>query len=266
MLVSVRVASLRKVARIYGDRSWRKRRSGVEISEPASFERVPLRYEYAFGGWDRDATDASRHACEARNPVGIGFRARGARFEEGARLPNIEDPARPLTRYHGRGVPLGFGFIGPDWEPRRSFAGTYDEAWEREQSPLLPRDFDRRFFCAASSGLRAPEHLRGDEQVELFGVTVEQRLSFALPGIEAPRVCMSVHGTEDVALVTALDTVIIDSDARTLQLLWRAYWSLESPEDVSRIEVRCANAPARALRREHDDLAEVIPLRRGPSL
>ena len=56
-----------------------------------------------------------------------GFRARHGRFEEGTRLPNLEDPSNPVQAYGQIVTPVGFGFTSPNWQPRASFAGTFDE-------------------------------------------------------------------------------------------------------------------------------------------
>jgi hypothetical protein len=63
-----------------------------------------------------------------------------------------------------RPSPAGFGPIACHWQPRVGFAGTYGDAWVANRLPLLPDDFDDRFFqsapgisnhlrsCAAASG------------------------------------------------------------------------------------------------------------------
>ena len=142
--VELAVGSLAKRVRVTGDRVWTQRLGTPSPSPPLPFEKIPLVYERSNGGWDRSPADAHRHDFHPGNPVGVGYRTKHSRFIEGAPLPNVEDPAAPLTSYQGRGVPAGFGFISPHWESRRLFAGTYDAAWARERMPLLPRDFDRR--------------------------------------------------------------------------------------------------------------------------
>ena len=143
-----------------------------------------------------------------------------------------------LTSPTDRGTPVGFGFVGGEWHPRAQFAGTYDEAWTTTRAPLLPKDFDRRFFNAASHGLVAPGYLRGDEWVQAFGVTPEGRWEFRLPNVDAPTVTLAVRLRGDVLLQTNLDTVIVDADARQLTLIWRAFTTLRSgPHDVSAIRI-----------------------------
>jgi hypothetical protein len=237
MLVGFQVGPVKKGVRVLGDRAFFKTVGGIGITRPASFERIPLVWERAFGGWDRSHPDPRRHELEPRNPVGVGFRAGGSRFEEGLRCPNIEDPARPLKGWGDRPPPAGFGFTSPSWEPRASYAGTYGERWTNERAPLLPADFDRRFLNAAAPGLVAPGYLRGDEPVVATGVTAAGGLSFSLPGVGPPEVVVHHRGRGDARSGTSLDTVIVDADAGRLLLLWRAQVPVREPTAVRTIRV-----------------------------
>jgi len=237
MLVGFQVGPLRKGVRVLGDRAFFKAAGSVGMSRPVPFERVPLRWERAFGGWDRSHPDPGKHEVEPRNPVGVGFRGGGTRFEEGLRAPNLEDPARPFKGWGDRPPPAGLGFVSPDWEPRRRWAGTYDEKWAEERAPLLPRDFDRRFMNAAPPGLVAQGYLRGDEQVVATGVSASGGMSFPLPGVAPPRVEVEHAGREDQALPMSLDTVIVDTDLGKLFLFWRGQVAVREPTAVRSIRV-----------------------------
>ena len=243
MSVSFRIGPLSKTARVSGDRVFEQGLLGARVSKPAPFQMLPLVYERAFGGWDRSSEKESHHDCEPRNPVGMGFAAKHGKFVPGAPVPNIEDARQPLTSYRGRCTPVGFGFIGAQWHPRAKFAGTYDEAWTKHRSPLLPKDFSRRFFQAAPDDLVAPGYLAGDEAVAVTGATPEGNWQFRLPGIHPPRCTVATRFGGDRELVTNLDTVIVDADARRVVLLWRAFTTLRSgPHDVRAMQVTCANA------------------------
>jgi hypothetical protein len=239
MLVEVRVGSLMKALRVVGDRVWFKAGGLAAISTPAAFEQMPLVYERAYGGWDRSHPDPEQHAVELRNPVGRGFRRHG--FEEGVPLPNVEDPGHPIGAPGDTPAPAGVGFTSPHWQPRARLAGTYDERWQRERCPLLPPDFDRRYFNAASPGLIAPRYLRGDEPVRLTGMTPDGVLAFLLPGVAPPSIGVKLHATREQALKLELDTVIIEPDERRVMLLWRGHLRLASgPHDVAAISARLA--------------------------
>jgi hypothetical protein len=236
MLVDARVGELQKQLHVVGDRVWFKSAGLPTMSAPLAFDRMPLIYERAFGGWDRSDPDPERHAVELRNPVGTGFRAGG--FEDGLRLPNLEDPRARIRTPGDRPAPVGIGFTAPHWHPRSSLAGTYDARWVEERSPLLPADFNRSHFNAASAGLVANGYLRGDERVSVTGMTSTGRLEFSLPGVPAPRVRLVLQGHEDVQVPLALDTVIIEPDDRRVMLIWRGHHRLTTgPHDVTEIVV-----------------------------
>lgn len=231
-LVTLRVADLTREVLVSGDRAWESRWLGKRPSAPAAFEKIPLVWERAFGGWDRSAADATKHSFEPRNPVGVGYRAKFASFEEGAKLPNLEAPDERLTSWTGRVTPAGFGFVGPNWMPRAKFAGTYDEAWSKSRKPKLPSDFDRRFFNSAAPGLTAKGFLAGDESVAIDGVAPTP-LKFALPGERPPRCRLTFRHKDDELLEPRLDSVVLDMDRMRVVLTWRAHTGLrDGPLDV----------------------------------
>src|SRR6266540_6131357 len=108
MEVSLCIGSIKKVVRVVGDRYWVKRLGMTFKTMPEPFERMPLIYERAFGGWDRRNSDPEKHSFEPRNPVGTGFRAKRGKFEKEVRLPNLEAPRRPLRGYMDKPPPAGF--------------------------------------------------------------------------------------------------------------------------------------------------------------
>lgn len=236
--VSLSVGSIKKVVRVIGDRYWGKRFGMTFKTKPEPFERIPLIYERAFGGWDRSHPNPEKHGFEPRNPVGTGFRAKRGKFEERIRLPNLEDPRRPLKRYRDKPPPAGFGFISPHWQPRAALAGTYDEAWTKQRMPLLPTDFDRKFFNAAPPDQIASGYLKGNEPVVILNASSSGRISFNLPGVPPPRCRVELQGGRAQHLQTQLDTVIINTDENLLFLIWRTNLALRSGlQDILSIEI-----------------------------
>jgi len=238
MDVGVRIGPVSQGVRVTGDRWWVDGAIGLTMSAPEPFRMMPLVYERAFGGWDRTSENEREHDFEPRNPVGVGFVGRKGSALAGSPLPNIEDPRRMLSSPGGKSAPVGFGFVGAEWQPRAKLAGTYDEAWTKSCAPLLPKDFDRAFFNAASEGLVTPAYLRGDEWVQAFGVTPEGKWEFRLPGLEAPQCTIDLTDGDGAVVQTNLDTVIVDADARALTLIWRAFTMLRSgPHDVNAVHI-----------------------------
>jgi len=234
MTVALRLGPVGSEILVTGDRIWFKAMGFVSISNAAPFEKIPLIYERAFGGWDRDHADPRKHSYEARNPVGTGYRGQGG-YIENIRLPNLEDPRSRIKSFGDRPSPTGFGFVSPHWQPRASFAGTFDEAWQKDRAPLLPKNFDRRHLNAAPARLIAPGFLRGNEQGVVIGAVPEGRMAFTLPGLPPPVVTVRLADGEPQVPAMNLDTVIIEPDERRLMLLWRGHVILRSPHDVRAI-------------------------------
>lgn len=213
--VTLRVGRLQRSARVFGDRAWYRTATGVAISDPVAFTRVPLVWERAFGGKDA----AAEGAFEARNPIGVGYTsASDAERIDGVRLPNVEDPEALIGSPSDRPAPAGFGFVGRHWAPRASLAGTYDDAWRRDRAPLLPLDFDDRFFNG--SPLVSAKHLQGGEPVHVIGASETGELRFDLP-TATPDISLSLRGAAR-DLVPKIDTVVVLADERRVVVLWKA--------------------------------------------
>jgi hypothetical protein len=180
---------------------------------------MPLVWERAYGGMDRFSDD--QIAEEERNPVGAGFRVKGGTNPlEGLLLPNLEDPQDLISSWHQRPRPACFAPIAPHWEPRRSYAGTYDEDWQQKRAPFLPTDFDERFFQVAPEDLVSPEYLTGGERVDVRGASPSGWIQFRLPLVSLN--VSYIRDDDPVASPVCLDTVVIEPDEGRLQLVWRA--------------------------------------------
>ncbi|HZE90450.1 MAG TPA: DUF2169 domain-containing protein [Rhizobacter sp.] len=239
--VGLRIGPLQKVVRVTGDRVMSRSMGSWSISPARPFEQIPLIYEKAFGGWDRHDADPLQHRFEPRNPVGTGFRRSSGSSSDDLVMPNIEDPSQLFTQIGDTPVPAGFGFTSPSWQPRAAYAGTYDAAWDSSRRPLLPKDFDSRFFNAASPGLLAPGFLAGDEAVMVGNASVRGKLTFKLPGVAAPVCEFELRKRQHHTLQTQLDTVIIDTDAHLLHLLWRGHQRVPGgPHDLVALRVSSA--------------------------
>jgi hypothetical protein len=216
MDVTLSCGPVRKIVRVFGDRSWRGAVS-TSATAPQRFESVPLLWERAYGGLDQAK---GQPRGEARNPVGAGFRASdGEKLLDGLALPNLEDPYEPITSWKQTPAPAAFAPIPAHWQPRVSFAGTYDEAWQSKRAPYLPQDFDARFFQLAPPGLVAPAYLQGGEVVDITGATPSGRLAFRLPQV-ALEIEYQLDNKKEKPPVH-LDTVIIEPDHARVVLVWR---------------------------------------------
>lgn len=240
-VVGLRVGShVRKIVKVFGDRWWVKRAGIISMTAPQPFEKIPLQWERAFGGWDRDAIDPGAHRCEPCNPVGRGFRVRWPENEPQVALPNLEDPEDVITAFDHRPKPAGFGFLSADWQPRLALAGTYDAAWVKARMPLLPEDFDPRFLNAAPADQVVKGYLQGNEEVSVVNARPGGGpIHFALPGSGLPpQFDVTVHGGATRTLRPALDTLLIDLDEGLVSMLWRAALPVVNvPADVVAVRV-----------------------------
>ena len=236
LAASVKVGSLHKSIIVVGDRTWRRTDTGLVMSDPEPFDRMPLVYERAFGGCPPSQSAEDRPDCDERNPLGTGYCVVES-DAHGMRLPNLESPDARITSWRTVPPVAGFGALDDHWASRRRFAGTYDATWRASQRPFLPRDFDSRFHSVASPGLWTPGTLCGELPVELVHVSTTPVMRFQLPDV---RVQMSFRLGGDLHERRAeLWTIVLEPDERRVSMVWGARCRLEhrrSPLDG--IEIR----------------------------
>jgi hypothetical protein len=186
---------------------------------------MPMTWERSFGGQDPDDPGA----VDLRNPVGRGVRKQVSALE-GQPVPNFEDPRAPIKDPLKGPVPIGLGAVAPHWQPRRTFAGTYDQSWSQTRFPILPVDFDTRFLNAAPP----------DQQLERYEPGVEVRLDnfsrarvdrFVLPELAPP--ITVVDGRTMVEVPVTVDTIVIQPADARLSIVARAVYV---PQDVQMLK------------------------------
>ena len=219
MNVSIRVGPCGVDLRVHGDRTWQRAVTlGVTPTSAESFLRMPLVWERAYGGVAASSTE-QRPQFEPRNPIGCGFEV-DPDAAIGKPLPNIEDPRHPLKSVSDRPRPLGVGPTARHWQPRASYAGTYDEQWRRQRAPLWATDLDERFFCGAPEYLQAVPHLKGGESVVLQGLNPSGTVRFKLPALRLAS--RSRFTGRSVDALPTLDGVLIDTNEGRLTTYYRA--------------------------------------------
>jgi hypothetical protein len=217
-VVGVQVGGLRKDAIVFGERRWvASRMVGAVMSDPLPFERMPIAWERCYGG-TLAITDEGRARHEPRNPIGTGLC--DGNTLDGTPLPNFENPRELISSWRDRPAPHGFGFVGHGWMPRAGYAGTYGEAWRRDWMPLLPPDFDERFFNGAPPDMHLPGHLQGGELVGAVNLSERGVDRFVLPKVEVSFRVLSKRKQQVVG--AKLDTLVLDLDASRVILVWRA--------------------------------------------
>jgi hypothetical protein len=64
---------------------------------------------------------------------------------------------------------VGLSAVGKSWLPRRTQAGTYDDAWLKDQWPLPPKDFDDAYWNCAPADQQL-DHLPPGTEVLLVNL------------------------------------------------------------------------------------------------
>lgn len=185
LIASVTIGSLTKSILVTGDRYWKEKSlsAGFDMTDPTPFIHMPLIFERAFGGADHTDRNTTKHSYDNRNPIGTGFRTNSIAVAN-LKLPNLEDPEHLISHWKDRPPIACFGFTDSSWDQRMRYAGTYDNDWLKNQCPLLPEDFDFRFFNSADPHLISDSFLKGGEPVRLVNVSKKATLDFTLPKLD----------------------------------------------------------------------------------
>jgi uncharacterized protein YjbI with pentapeptide repeats len=189
-----------------GARHWKR---DDTPSAPEPVDRVPIRYEMAFGG-----------AEIVSNPIGL----------DRGEPPRLELPTQLMRTRASRPAPACFAPIPPRWRLEGA-DGTFDGRWRQERWPDLPDDCDPALYNCAPLDQRC-ESLRGDEAFVVTSVRPEGGdIAGRLPGIRPWCFALVAEAVERVPLT--LDTVVIECDQPSLTLVWRG--GLKERAEVSRL-------------------------------
>ena len=228
LLVAWQVGPLKKGLRVVGPRTWRKRLGLVSLTKPEPFTQMPLHYGLAFGGsrtYRKGRGDDAQTLTEAHlaNPEGIGWFGKHTAGEvDEAAAPNLEAIDDPIMRPDGKHQPAAFSAVARHWEPRKQYAGTYDEAWQKDVFPFLPEDFDERFHQCAPEDQQM-DYPKGGEPVTLRNRMAERDyVQFNLPAFDTMqfRVLRKDYSTEMPQPV--VDTLYFEPDEGRFSAVWRA--------------------------------------------
>ncbi len=219
--VSLRVGMVHKRLTVTGERSWRRAGRGRwRLTEPRPTVQVPLVYELA-------STGARGDEARLTNPVGrrpIGKDETGAEVPAPRIVHRDDEPPRAERPARVE----GFGALAASWSPR--CGRTSDPAHGAFE-----------FFNTAHPDLVADGYLVGDEEVVLDQIGGDGVTRFLLPGIAVSADVTDRTGHR-VGSLARLDTVHIDTDERTLTLVWRATIP-HCGEDATLVTVHAREAP-----------------------
>lgn len=221
MFVGVSAAGRKRIMKVSGTRYWKKGLLSTNLSDPEPFDRMPIVYEKAYGGMHVIDEKAGLILLEQRNPVGMGFVGMRCSMElEKTGVPNIEDPECLMKSPANKYRPVGYGAIAPNWHPRASYTGTYDELWQKKRAPFLPDDFDPMHYHTAHPDLIFPDRLRGGEPFVISGMSPFGRKVFNLPPDE-PKIEVDITGRFETAKAY-ISTVLLEPTDDRISVVWLA--------------------------------------------
>ncbi|SEW44094.1 hypothetical protein SAMN04488515_3155 [Cognatiyoonia koreensis] len=210
---------------VRGPATWLKPAFRWQLSQPEPVTEVPLIYDLAYGGRCGEGED---EVFFDENPAGTGFVTEDVfKSVESIAAPQIgllaefaaAEPTKPMSV-------VGTMPLAKTWLPRRSLAGTFDAAWERDRHPRMPSDYDLAFWNAAHPRLQIKPHLKGDEYINLTGISHKREtVTLRLPG--AQLALKSTNSPDADMIAMKLDTVDLDIDKVdegrvSMTMLWRA--------------------------------------------
>jgi hypothetical protein len=140
-----------------------------------------------------------------------------------ALLPWIEASDCPAQyRKHASKV-AGFGFWPENARHRQPLAGTYDDAWKQKRSPLLPTDFNPRFYNSAHPDLQLPTALKAGTPIRLVHLAEEQVIDTVMPTLSLAVQSTNAGGSTGAPTELKPDTLTIEPEHDRLCMIWRAF-------------------------------------------
>ncbi|WP_102225766.1 DUF2169 family type VI secretion system accessory protein [Acidimangrovimonas sediminis] len=246
------IGRIRREMVCHGPRRMARRGTALAVETLGPAVATPISWRETFGGrerFPRTGEPEGPDALNRDNPVGRGWSVDPAgRIPQGGALdlPPIEVAGDTVVPGAPLPAPAGCGAIAPHWAVRLPLAGRFDARWEAERHPLMPEDFDARFFHAAPAAQRAP--LVGGEPMRLVnlvpgGVPVDFRLPQLL--IDA----QTRIGRDLVETRMRLVAVIVDADRARLTMVYNTAVPCpgrDAEVAYSRVRLRQASGMVRA--------------------
>lgn len=258
MRAGIKVGPMEKTFDVVGNRVWQAGLATISASDPQPFTAMPLSYDVAFGGADRNSDDEKDHDAYLVNPVGRGWHKHlKSAWVDGKPLPNTEVPGKPVSFPSDKYQPMALGPLGRGWPQRARYAGTYDQQWLDDVFPFLPKDFDERYYQAAPEDQQLPIP-KAPMEVVLTGFTADGVRQFTLPYFEAPVNVFPKRGERE-DYFAALDTIAFEPDKELFTMSWRVARPLKkSMHEIAQVLVGRENElwwQEQILKREASTLA-----------
>ena len=210
-----RLGPLEKVITVCGERHWDSVMGMDTVLGPTPFDRMLLSYENAYGGsFMHEKFGLCRYPL---NPVGKGF---GGHKAAKLGLPNLEYPGQGIQNIK-EPTPASFGAVPCWWRQRSRYAGTFDQTWLDSRRPLLPADFDHRFYNTVAGDQIYRPKLQGGEPLALIHLhPANENLQIRIPASRFEATFRIKGRTEIIPMV--IDTLVVEPDGNRFFLSYRS--------------------------------------------
>ena len=232
------------------------------FSPPEPFEKMGMCYENAYGGVDDSAGSpevkhiidmfSSHPGVYPRNPVGKGYVVYDSKARiDDLQLPNIEHPEMLLSpcnlvvghphNWWKAPLPWSCEWFDKSWYPRVAHYSGIPEGIPKDDScmPEVQNGWihaghatqkvsmeDNRFFDAHIGDAATPAlvlpYMKGNETIELRGLTPERQLNVQLPN-DIPTVSLRFGG-KTTKLNTVPHRVLVSTIEHGVYIVWHAQW------------------------------------------
>ncbi|MET3140087.1 hypothetical protein AAKU61_004471 [Undibacterium sp. GrIS 1.2] len=136
-------------------------------------------------------------------------------------LPWIETKHASSRRLKYSKKPAGMGFWPENVWHRQPHAGTYDEVWQRERSPDLPKDFNTRFYNVAHPDLQLPAAPVAGTAIQLKHLSTQANIECCFPSLQLSVQATTAAGNTLPVTRLQADTLIIEPEYDRLSVVWR---------------------------------------------
>ncbi|EDT6764277.1 DUF2169 domain-containing protein [Salmonella enterica subsp. enterica] len=224
--VAVKVGAMQKALHVVGHRHWDRNAPGM-LSRPEPFTIMPLLYDHAFGGVQhyKDGNDLLPDFF-GENPIGKGYLSPKGE-DNTVELPNLELINKPLSSPLDNYKPVALSAVSRSWMSRRRYAGTYDQRWKDEFFPLLPDDFDERYFQCAPEDQQIDYPVGGEEVILRNLMQGRDEVRFKLPRLDNLPVKVLMSDYQVHTLPVVVDTLYFEPDEARFSVVWRASLSVK---------------------------------------
>ncbi|CAM3915271.1 DUF2169 domain-containing protein [Vibrio aquimaris] len=205
-----------KTISVHGERQWIRHGGAITVSNPKPFIEADIHYGHALGG-------------DKRNRVGCGIASSTEQLLEKP-VPSVFFPRENWAPNSKNVRVAGLGPIAPFFAERAQYAGTFDEHWLEHRRPLLPEDFDQKFYQSAPSDQQCCGFLEGSERLMMSGFNHDDVITFRLP--TEKYVAQVLIGEDSLIAPMHIYTLYVDTEQMTLTVSYGASFPCQGKEHL----------------------------------